>query len=178
MPYTGWTLCVPQTKTLFNRDFVWRHEHTLMCNDSFVPYARPVEPNEIHHQLHACCCVVDLRWIHSFIICFLCHGPCTRTDPSRKLPIGQRVENVTPLRTVSWQETAAHGKMCDSFRRKQNHGFSGNFFLVQIRISLAQMVSFPAFHRCGPGLNPTPGRSLACGLGFQSLPNCVGFPPT
>ncbi len=28
-----------------------------------------------------------------------------------------------------------------------------------------------------PGSNPTSDQSLACGLGFQSLPDCAGFPP-
>ena len=44
-------------------------------------------------------------------------------------------------------------------------------------IRLALWFSFLAFHLCGPDSNPTSDWSLACGLGFQSLPDCMGFPP-
>ena len=36
-----------------------------------------------------------------------------------------------------------------------------------------EVVSFLAFHLWDPGLTPT---GALCGLGSQSLPNCVGFP--
>ena len=36
--------------------------------------------------------------------------------------------------------------------------------------------SFQALHLSGAGLNPTSDRSLACGLGFKSLADCMGFP--
>ena len=45
-----------------------------------------------------------------------------------------------------------------------------------VGIRLAQWFLSLPFTSVDPGTNPTSYRSLACGLGFQSLPHCKGSP--